>query len=244
MSLNLLKFSKNLINFNSNYECVKSRLVNMNIRFQHRTPVGLHLKQKSRREQVDYASFDNCHVNHETGNSLFWQRKMRTVHNLLDVNKDGIISYDDFKLLADRFVQLGHLPEKQQHEFYDIIEKMWKEQWGCIDPYNLITTQQYLEDMKHVINDEDRRKKVHTLFPYLFKAVDNNGDGSISFSEYQLFFKCLGLSYKDAIASFESIDTDKDGKLTMEEFIKLGREFFITDDESKPSKLFWGPLLP
>lgn len=47
---------------------------------------------------------------------------MRTIHNLLDVNKDGIISYDDFKLLADKFVQLGHLPEKQQHEFYKIIE--------------------------------------------------------------------------------------------------------------------------
>lgn len=45
---------------------------------------------------------------------------------------------------------------------------MWKEQWGCIDPYNLITTEQYLQDMKHVINDRERRKKVHHLLPYLF----------------------------------------------------------------------------
>lgn len=47
---------------------------------------------------------------------------MRTIHNLLDVNKDGIISYDDFKLLADRFVRLGNLPTDQQIEFYEIIE--------------------------------------------------------------------------------------------------------------------------
>lgn len=56
------------------------------------------------------------------GNSIFWRRKMRTVHNLLDVNKDGIISYDDFKLLADRFVRLGNLPSNQQIEFYEIIK--------------------------------------------------------------------------------------------------------------------------
>lgn len=47
---------------------------------------------------------------------------MRTVHSLLDVNKDGIISYDDFKLLANRFVQLGHLSKREQHDFYQTIE--------------------------------------------------------------------------------------------------------------------------
>lgn len=45
---------------------------------------------------------------------------------------------------------------------------MWTEQWGHNHPYNLITTEQYIEDMKHVINDKERRKKVHRLLPYLF----------------------------------------------------------------------------
>ncbi|KAK7574403.1 hypothetical protein V9T40_011594 [Parthenolecanium corni] len=180
----------------------------------------------------------NCLVD----DNLYWRRKMRTIHNLLDVNKDGIISYDDFTLLANRFVRLGNLPRDQQVEFYEIIECMWKEQWGCIDPYNFITTEQYLEDMKHVINDKDRRKKVHRLLPYLFMAVDKNHDGAISFSEYQLFFKCLGLSYQNAIAAFESIDLDKNGVLTIEEFVKLGREYFLSTNENEAAKLFWGPL--
>lgn len=42
---------------------------------------------------------------------------MRTIHSLLDVNKDGVISFDDFKLLADKFVNLGHLSEREANDF-------------------------------------------------------------------------------------------------------------------------------
>lgn len=46
---------------------------------------------------------------------------MRTFHGILDVNKDGVISYDDFKLLTNRFVDLGHLSEKHTIEFQNVI---------------------------------------------------------------------------------------------------------------------------
>ena len=46
-----------------------------------------------------------------------------------------------------------------------------------------------------------------------------------------------------AIASFSAIDINCDGKLSKKEFVKLGREFFLSEDESRPSKLFWGPLV-
>lgn len=42
---------------------------------------------------------------------------MRTVHSLLDVNKDGVISFDDFKLLTEKFIDLGHLTAHQADEF-------------------------------------------------------------------------------------------------------------------------------
>lgn len=54
---------------------------------------------------------------------------------------------------------------------------MWEERWGSIDRYNMITTEQYLEDMHHVLNDKNLRKKVHNFLPYLFKVS----------SEYQYF---------------------------------------------------------
>jgi hypothetical protein len=47
---------------------------------------------------------------------------MRTFHGVIDVNKDGIVSYDDFFILAERFVTLGHLSENQEREFQDILQ--------------------------------------------------------------------------------------------------------------------------
>jgi hypothetical protein len=47
---------------------------------------------------------------------------MRTFHGVIDINKDGIVSYDDFIILAERFGSLGHLTENQQREFQDVLK--------------------------------------------------------------------------------------------------------------------------
>jgi Ca2+-binding EF-hand superfamily protein len=176
------------------------------------------------------------------GESPFWRRKMRTFHGILDVNNDGVISYDDFKLLADRFIKLGHLSDKQKNEFRLLIKKIWESQWGEITPYNLVTVEQYIEDMFHVLNDKSRARRAHSFLPYLFKAVDKDNSGEISVQEYQLFFKCLGLNEEAARIAFNAIDSNENGKINIKEFIQHGREFFFTEDEERISKHFWGPL--
>lgn len=75
------------------------------------------------------------------------------------------------------------------------------------------------------------------------QAVDKDHSGFISLTEYKLFFKCLGLTPENAAVSFAVIDKNGDGKLTIKEFVKLGREFFLTEDERKVSRMFWGPLV-
>lgn len=179
----------------------------------------------------------------ERGNSEFWRRKMRTLHGVLDVNNDGVISYDDFMLLTENFATQGHLSPAEKEEFREIMKETWIKQWGEITPYNLVTVEQYLADMHHVVNDKDLRKKVHRFLPYLYKAVDKDHSGSISLNEFKLFFRCLGLTEEDAAVSFAVIDKNGDGQVTLDEFLKLGRDFFLTEREENVSRLFWGPLV-
>lgn len=47
---------------------------------------------------------------------------MRTLHGLLDINKDGVISYDDFMLLAEKFGALGHLKPEALIEFREVMK--------------------------------------------------------------------------------------------------------------------------
>lgn len=206
-------------------------------------------EQGHRRAKVDNESDSDSDSDDEgpkrqRGESEFWRRKMRTLHGLLDVNKDGVISYDDYKLLADRFVDLGHLSAQDTQDFHKSIQDMWEEQWGSLDPYNLVTTEAYLAEMQHMMNDKSLKKKAHRFLPYLFKAVDKDKSGEISVEEFKIFFKCLGLTDQDATNAFNVIDTNTDGRLSCKEFVKLGRDFFLTEDARKPSKMFWGPLAP
>lgn len=195
---------------------------------------------------------------------------MRTLHALLDINNDGVISYDDFKMFAKSFAALGNLTSDAQAEFNKTLQQIWETQWGEISPYNLVNAEQYLSEMQHAVNDKELREKIHTFLPFLFKvcitnwtfftfslikqkfiviyllysqAVDKDNSGFISLTEYKLFFKCLGLTAEDAAVSFAVIDKNGDGKLSIKEFVKLGREYFLTEDERRISRMFWGPLI-
>lgn len=72
--------------------------------------------------------------------------------------------------------------------------------------------------------------------------MDKDHSGFISIAEYKLFFKCLGLTPENAAVSFAVIDKNGDGKLSIKEFVKLGREYFLTENEKRISRMFWGPL--
>ncbi|KAL3270647.1 hypothetical protein HHI36_021176 [Cryptolaemus montrouzieri] len=177
------------------------------------------------------------------GESDFWRRKIRTFHNIIDVNKDGVISFHDFELLIERFVALGNLSEKDTQDFRELIKEWWIKRWGEITPYNLVTVEKYLEYMHHVLNDRKLVRRAHSFIPYIFRAIDKDQSGSITYEEYKLFFDCLGLPEKDAILAFRAIDSNGDGKITIKEFVKHGRDFFVTEDENRISKYFWGPLV-
>lgn len=56
------------------------------------------------------------------GDSEFWKIKMRTLHRILDINKDGVVSFDDFKLLTEKFTDLGHLTPEHHDEFQEKIQ--------------------------------------------------------------------------------------------------------------------------
>lgn len=222
-----------------------SLLVPLAVRTDVQRYYGKHVKEhvKDKRHKYDSDSDSDMESLGHRGDTIFWRQKMRTFHALLDVNKDGVISFEDFSLLADRFIKLGNLSEKQTAEFKKIIKDLWVQQFGEINPYNLITVEQYLEIMHNVLNDKRRVNHVHGFLPYLFKAVDNDASGEISIAEFKLFFKCLGLESEDAKTAFVSMDSNNNGKVTLKEFVGHGKDFFLTEDEERVSKYFWGPLV-
>lgn len=47
---------------------------------------------------------------------------MRTLHGIMDINNDGVISYDDFMLLAEKFGSLGSFTHEGLEEFRGVMK--------------------------------------------------------------------------------------------------------------------------
>jgi Ca2+-binding EF-hand superfamily protein len=101
----------------------------------------------------------------------------------------------------------------------------------------------FIATLKAQVSDPALRQTLAGPLPLFFSAVDANGDGQIQEDEFKLFFDILGLDANFAPATFKAIDTNNDGQLSLDEFVAAGVDFFTSDDESSPNKLFWGPLV-
>lgn len=73
--------------------------------------------------------------------------------------------------------------------------------------------------------------------------MDKDKSGAITEEEFKLFFDALGLNEHDAVLAFRAIDSNTDGKISKKEFVKHGRDFFLSEDEDRISKYFFGPLV-
>jgi hypothetical protein len=92
--------------------------------------------------------------------------------------------------------------------------------------------------------DEGKRASINATLPLVFSAIDANHDDGVSPAEFHNYFVSLGVtdeSFTNMV--FSAMDADGDGDLSNEEFTKFGQAFFLSNDESSPSRFFFGPLI-
>jgi len=106
-----------------------------------------------------------------------------------------------------------------------------------------LNQEQFIATLKKQVQDPALRETLAGPLPLFFSAVDANADGMIQKDEFELFFDIIGLDPKMAGATFQAIDTNHDGQLSLDEFVTAGVDFFTSEDENSPNKLFWGPLV-
>ncbi len=177
--------------------------------------------------------------------SEFWIRKMRTHFDRVDVNGDGVVTAADFEQMADRFIDAGGLDNQGAESLRSHLNTIWSNYWNAADANHdgQVTPDEFVAAMTHVVGTPELSAQVGGPLPFFFKAIDVNGDGQISATEYANFFRCIGIDASLAAASFAAIDTDGDGVLSSAEFVAAGEEFFLSEDEGAATQNYWGPLL-
>ena len=170
--------------------------------------------------------------------SLFWNKKLDRAILVTDVDKDGLITRKDFKLLSQRYQQLGSLTAEQQQRIHACLTKLC-DLVGLTDDTKQFT---YEEFKRRHANVPDISQVLATNFRIAFDALDIDGDGVVSIKDWELHYKCMGIDPKHAKASFEAMDTNGDGVVSLEEFTAYHVEFFSSTDNKLNSAILYGPL--
>ena len=169
-----------------------------------------------------------------------WSKKMETYFKRVDFDGDGVITKKDFEGMAERFIKQGELTGDTAKHLTEKTTELWEAYHSSSGGVDSIDKATFVKAMDKIAHDHIS-KITEAPFKLFFGIVDANNDGMIQGSEFEDFFRIMGLDPKLAAESFKAIDTNNDNLLSLDEFISAGVEFF-TSREDTPTKLFFGPL--
>ncbi|ONI79627.1 calcium sensor EFh [Actinosynnema sp. ALI-1.44] len=167
------------------------------------------------------------------------RRKVAGVFDAMDVDGDGFLEERDFRALADRWTALRGADEQR---LTSIMLGWWATLLAASDQNrdNKVTIDEVL-----LVVDQlpEMPETVIATADAMFKAIDADGDGYVTASEYRQMIEAWNGTETDTDTIFPALDTDGDGRLSRAEFATLWFEFWAGNNADAPGTLVFGPLV-
>lgn len=180
--------------------------------------------------------------------SDFQKKKIAYFFKLLDLNRNGLLQFNDFsdmaeqvrlkldfeegsknhKKIAEKATRLFHqfLDDISPAEQQSISEKEW------VDFFESRLTGSEMEDTLEEYQE--------LIFQYVFDFFDHNHDGFITKNEYQMFFDIFGANQEYFEQSFSLLDKNGDDKISRYEMLASIEDFLISDDPASSGNWTFG----
>ena len=105
-------------------------------------------------------------------------------------------------------------------------------------------TMRELDIVRRVLSQKDMptAELVHTLSSAYFRAIDTNGDHFLERSEWTNYLKIRKTytSEEQAMQSFDSLDRNKDGVISLEEHAEKAADFWLNLREEHDAQNLYG----
>ena len=162
--------------------------------------------------------------------SAHWVRKMRTLFRTLDTDGDGFITLEDNQASPKRMTEYFNLSKEKADAVLEYTRLVgWVEFVNAgIEPPegHRVSEQTFIENIARAVNSkEDVAKHLAECHICLF---DLKEPGFLSKEEYLKIFGAQGVAEEISAKRFEMLDSDKDDRITLDDYTQDIR-FFFTD---------------
>ncbi|WAQ93827.1 SCP-like protein [Mya arenaria] len=167
--------------------------------------------------------------------NAFLVSKWKIWYNSLDVNHDGMISFEDVE--ENKFSELHNLDAKQKKDVIENFEKWWNQYIFRKRKGEEISEKEFLDMLNNDFKTDKAKflSEMEACFKTLFNVIDTNQDRSISEDEFLIAFKAYGHENVALDTKFfKSYNPDKDGLVPLMNIVNSWIQFTTSEDESKP----------
>ncbi|MGH3737080.1 MAG: EF-hand domain-containing protein [Micromonosporaceae bacterium] len=174
-------------------------------------------------------------------------RKLKRRFELMDANHDGVLERGDYEALAQHLIQgLGTPPDTPKaRAVVETYTRFWDNYISRMDADGdgKVTKQEYIEAIDRQTLDPDAFDRAfQPHFQAVARLCDTDDDGNVDRDEFTRMMRVHGVSDQDASVSFDQIDQDHDGKLSVDELVNAARNYYISDEPNVPGSSFFGRL--
>ena len=141
----------------------------------------------------------------------------------LEIQKSGTITRSDFELIIEKYKQTT---EKAKYESLSKNLLHFCDLWGLTDAS---VVQSYKEFEEQWLASISKIKDSHlSMFHDAFQCLNVDGSGFIYLKEWTSHCVAIRVPAECAKQSFNAMDKDNEGKITLDEFVAYHAEFFYS----------------
>lgn len=155
-----------------------------------------------------------------------WVKKMREQFKVLDRNKNGFLSQDDWAMWADKVTKVLKMDEEKEKKLREVHIK-FASLLGA-KPGVQVSEDEYLKAVaKFAANQGESKAFLAEVNQAMFDAFDTNQDGTIGLEEYTKLMECYNRGPEVAKAVFDSIDANHNGRIEVKELVAAAEKFWF-----------------
>ena len=154
--------------------------------------------------------------------SPLWIKKMKWRFAALDVDKNGIFNPADLAIVAKNLAAYRNEGLDEEMHYYEVIKAI-----SLVDEKGS-TEKKFIERAKTFVSQPNAKECVKRYVDMIFKIMDADKDGVISYEEFLQFHKSLDMEQEMIDIVFNVADTNGDRVIDYQETYESFVRFFFT----------------